>query len=184
MDCTHVNFFLLLFFKAKFMGVSCTWISFLPGARIYSSVENIMALEGLTVTWDWLPAKCRYWFIRDIDYFSKHHFLQHVPCRGALHKNDRLGYWCVACPSDEPVVYRTQRYRHDVLGERPIQFQQFIRIPTMFHGIMLLLGMAYFALLSVFSWTRNLLFKVSNLNADSMNAFVSYRVLSHQLISS
>ncbi|KAG0721476.1 Saccharopine dehydrogenase-like oxidoreductase [Chionoecetes opilio] len=77
----------------------------------------------------------------------------------ALYKNDKLGYWGVTFPSDAPVVYRTQRYRHDVLGERPIQFQQFIRMPSVVHGAMLILGMVYFALLSSFTWTRNLLFK-------------------------
>ena len=88
--------------------------------------------------------------------------------RGIIYKNDTLGYWGVSFPSDEPVVYRTQRYCHEVLGERPIQFQQFIRIPSMLHGAMLLLGMAYFALLSSFAWTRNLLFKVNNLNFDNV----------------
>lgn len=82
-----------------------------------------------------------------------------VPKKRVIHKNDQLGYWGVSFPSDEPVVYRTQRYRHDVLGQRPIQFQQFIRMPSVFHSIMLLMGMAYFGLLSMFSWTRNLLFK-------------------------
>lgn len=108
---------------------------------------------------------------------SKYNFL-HVLCRGALHKHDRLGYWGVSFPSDEPVVYRTQRYRHDVLGERPIQFQQFLRMPTVFHGIMLLLGMAYFGIMSTFSWTRNLLFKVSFLKCDSLCSFMPYTVSS------
>lgn len=88
--------------------------------------------------------------------------------RGALYKNDRLKYWGVSFPSDEPVVYRTQRYRYEVLGERPIQFQQFIRMPSMLHGALLLLGMAYFALLSSFAWTRNLLFKVNNFYVDDV----------------
>lgn len=83
--------------------------------------------------------------------------------RGTLYKNDTLGYWGVSFPSDEPVVYRTQRYRYEVLGERPIQFQQFLRMPSVLHGALLLLGMAYFALLSSFAWTRNLLFKVSTI---------------------
>uniref|UniRef100_A0A0N7ZAS2 Saccharopine dehydrogenase NADP binding domain-containing protein n=1 Tax=Scylla olivacea TaxID=85551 RepID=A0A0N7ZAS2_SCYOL len=82
-----------------------------------------------------------------------------VAKKGFLYKNDTLGYWGVSFPSDEPVVYRTQRYRHEMLGERPIQFQQFIRMPSLLHGALLLIGLAYFSLLSSFAWTRNLLFK-------------------------
>ena len=81
--------------------------------------------------------------------------------RGTLHKNSELNLWGVAFPTDEPVVYRTQRYRHDVLGERPLQFQQFLGLPTAFHGIALIIGMTYFLFVCYFSWTRKLLVKVS-----------------------
>ncbi|KAG7159546.1 saccharopine dehydrogenase-like oxidoreductase isoform X2 [Homarus americanus] len=79
--------------------------------------------------------------------------------KGALHKNDKLGLWGVPLPTDEPVVYRTQRYWYDVLKKRPIQFQQFIGIRSFFQGVGTLLGLAYFALLCYFSWTRHLLLK-------------------------
>lgn len=80
--------------------------------------------------------------------------------RGVLHKNDELGLWGVPLPTDEPVVYRTQRYRYEVLGQRPLQFQQFLGVRSSFQGVGLLLGMAYFTFLCFFSWTRKLLLKV------------------------
>lgn len=79
--------------------------------------------------------------------------------KGILHKNETLNMWGIPFPSDEPVVYRTQRYRSDVLGLRPVQFQQFFGLPSFFHGIGLLIGMAYFAVICYFSWTRKLLIK-------------------------
>ncbi|XP_042863377.1 saccharopine dehydrogenase-like oxidoreductase isoform X2 [Penaeus japonicus] len=82
-----------------------------------------------------------------------------VKKKGVLHKNEELGLWGVPLPTDEPVVYRTQRYRHDVLGQRPLQFQQFLGVRKFFQGFGLLLGMAYFSFLCFFSWTRNLLLK-------------------------
>lgn len=80
--------------------------------------------------------------------------------RGVLHKNEELGVWGVPLPTDEPVVYRTQRYRYEVLGQRPLQFQQFIGLRSPFQGVGLLIGMAYFTFLCFFSWTRKLLLKV------------------------
>ncbi|XP_037787469.1 saccharopine dehydrogenase-like oxidoreductase isoform X1 [Penaeus monodon] len=82
-----------------------------------------------------------------------------VKKKGVLHKNDELGLWGVPLPTDEPVVYRTQRYRYEVLGQRPLQFQQFLGVRSSFQGVGLLLGMAYFTFLCFFSWTRKLLLK-------------------------
>lgn len=79
--------------------------------------------------------------------------------KGFLHKNEKLGLWGVPMPTDEPVVYRTQRYRHDVLNQRPIQFQGFLGVRNIFQGVGMVLGLAYFALICYFSWTRNLLLK-------------------------
>lgn len=79
--------------------------------------------------------------------------------RGILHKNDKLGLWGIPLPTDEPVVYRTQRYRYDVLHQRPIQFQQFVCARNLFQSVGMLLGMAYFAFICYFSWTRVLLLK-------------------------
>ncbi|KAK7080206.1 hypothetical protein SK128_023796 [Halocaridina rubra] len=79
--------------------------------------------------------------------------------KGMLHKNDTLNIWGVPFPTDEPVIYRTQRYRYDVLNLRPVQFQQFMGVRNAFQGIGLAIGMAYFAFLSYFSWTRNILLK-------------------------
>ncbi|KAK8735411.1 hypothetical protein OTU49_005372, partial [Cherax quadricarinatus] len=78
---------------------------------------------------------------------------------GILHKNDKLGLWGIFLPTDEPVVYRTQRYRFDELQQRPIQFQQFFATRSFFQAVGMLLGMVYFAFMCYFGWTRNLLFK-------------------------
>lgn len=93
--------------------------------------------------------------------------------RGVLHKNEELGLWGVPLPTDEPVVYRTQRYRHDVLGQRPLQFQQFLGVRKFFQGFGLLLGMAYFSFLCFFSWTRNLLLKVITVHIFTFTFYTS-----------
>ncbi|XP_064120928.1 saccharopine dehydrogenase-like oxidoreductase isoform X2 [Macrobrachium nipponense] len=82
-----------------------------------------------------------------------------VTKKGMLHKNESVNLWGVAFPTDEPVVYRTQRHRHDVLGQRPIQFQQFLGFRNAFTAIGLICGMAYFAVVCYFNWTRKLLLK-------------------------
>ncbi|XP_066961736.1 saccharopine dehydrogenase-like oxidoreductase isoform X2 [Macrobrachium rosenbergii] len=82
-----------------------------------------------------------------------------VSKKGMLHKNEAVNLWGVAFPTDEPVVYRTQRHRHDVLGQRPVQFQQFLGFRSAFTAIGLIFGMAYFAVICYFSWTRKLLLK-------------------------
>ncbi|KAK3859036.1 hypothetical protein Pcinc_034811 [Petrolisthes cinctipes] len=82
-----------------------------------------------------------------------------VAKKDRMHKNDELGIWGLSLPTDEPVVYRTQHYRHSVLSQQPIQFQQFVGLRSFFQAAGLLIGMAYFALISYFSWTRKLLLK-------------------------
>ena len=80
--------------------------------------------------------------------------------RGAIHKNSTLNLWGVPLPTDEPMVYRTQRYRYDELGQRPIQYKGYLAVRSMMQAIGTVVGMMYFGLLAYFSFTRSLLLKV------------------------
>jgi len=80
--------------------------------------------------------------------------------RAPVHKESQvLNKWAVPLPGDEPQVYRTQRYRHDVLKQRPIQFHGYMCAPSLGAAVGLLFGMMYFVLISYFSLTRYLLLK-------------------------
>jgi len=80
--------------------------------------------------------------------------------RGPVHKESHaLQKWAVPLPGDEPQVYRTQRYRHDVLKQRPIQFHGYMALPSFGAALGTFIGMVYFVLIAYFSLTRYLLLK-------------------------
>ncbi|CAL4078332.1 unnamed protein product [Meganyctiphanes norvegica] len=83
-----------------------------------------------------------------------------LPKRTPIHKESHtLDKWAVPLPGDEPQVYRTQRYRNDVLNQRPIQFHGYMCLPSFGAALGVFVGMIYFVLISYFSLTRYLLFK-------------------------
>lgn len=80
--------------------------------------------------------------------------------RAPVHKESHtLHKWAVPMPGDEPQVYRTQRYRHDVLKQRPIQFHGYMALPSFGAALGTFIGMIYFVLIAYFSLTRYLLLK-------------------------
>ncbi|XP_076046939.1 saccharopine dehydrogenase-like oxidoreductase isoform X2 [Oratosquilla oratoria] len=82
-----------------------------------------------------------------------------LPRRNPLHYRDELGLYAVPMPTDEPVAFRTQYDFFHEYGRRPVQFRGYMGLRNAFQGIGVLLGMAYFAVLCYFSFTRKLLLK-------------------------
>ncbi|XP_060068458.1 saccharopine dehydrogenase-like oxidoreductase [Ylistrum balloti] len=72
---------------------------------------------------------------------------KHKPTkRGAVFKSEVLGKYCMPfLGSDKSVVYRSQRYKHDVLKQRPIQFSPYM----VQKGLLSVVGSILFGLLFV-----------------------------------
>lgn len=81
------------------------------------------------------------------------------PTKSLIHHSPETGFYGIPFPSDVPVVYRSQRYRHDVQGLQPLQFQQFLAFRSWLQAVGMLFGMAYFGVMSMIGWTRNLVLK-------------------------
>jgi len=105
--------------------------------------------------------------VAQLDIIRKLLFLRKLPTpkyplakRIPVHKETHtLDSWAVPLAGDEPQVYRTQRYRHDVLHQRPIQFHGYMCLPSFGAALGVFIGMIYFVLISYFSLTRYLLLK-------------------------
>lgn len=75
-------------------------------------------------------------------------------------KNEELGGWCVPLPlSDRDIVSNSQRWFYEYHNEKPVQFEEYIVVPKIYHAIILTLGMLYFNFLIYFNCTRKLLLK-------------------------
>jgi len=91
--------------------------------------------------------------------------------RGNIFFSEEVDNYCLPFPgSDRAVVYRTQRYNHDVLNIHPIQFNPYLRLPSMFFAYFTAFMGVIFAILSSFSFGRWLL--------EAFPSFFSFGVFS------
>jgi len=90
--------------------------------------------------------------------------------RDNIFYSDEVGEYCLPFPgSDRSVVYRTQRYNH-VLERHPVQFNAYLRLPSMFYAYLTAFVGVIFAFLCSFSFGRYLL--------ESYPSFFSFGVFS------
>ncbi|XP_069117747.1 saccharopine dehydrogenase-like oxidoreductase isoform X2 [Argopecten irradians] len=87
---------------------------------------------------------------------SKHR----VSERSAVFKSEVVGKYCLPfLGSDKSVVYRTQRYKHDVLKQRPIQFVPYLVKDGLVSVVGNILFGLLFLIMSSFGLGRTLLMK-------------------------
>jgi len=78
--------------------------------------------------------------------------------RANLFFSEDVDNYCLPFPgSDRSVVYRTQRYNNDVLNSHPVQFNAYLRLPSMFYAYFVAFMGVMFGFLSSFSFGRMLL---------------------------
>jgi len=84
--------------------------------------------------------------------------------RRPLHYQDAVGNWCLPfLGSDRSVVNRSQRYIYEESKSRPIQFNAFLRMPSLFVSLMTAFMGVIFGIMASFSFGRTLLEKYPGL---------------------
>uniref|UniRef100_A0A1B6MG41 Saccharopine dehydrogenase NADP binding domain-containing protein n=1 Tax=Graphocephala atropunctata TaxID=36148 RepID=A0A1B6MG41_9HEMI len=78
--------------------------------------------------------------------------------RPLLHKSEVVNKWCLPFPgSDKPVMYRSQRLRHEQDKVRPVQVQAYMGFASLLHVFIVALIGGIFSLMTKTAFTRQLL---------------------------
>lgn len=74
--------------------------------------------------------------------------------------DEEVNGWCLPVPiGDRDIVKNSQRWFHEYNDEKPVQFEEYIVVPKLYHALFLALAMFYITILIYFNFTRKLLIK-------------------------
>ncbi|XP_074660524.1 saccharopine dehydrogenase-like oxidoreductase [Tubulanus polymorphus] len=83
-----------------------------------------------------------------------------IPGRNPISYSDEVSNWILPFPgSDKSVIQRTQRHIYYELEKKPVQFEAYYRVPSLFASLVVAFCAIVFGILAKFSFGRSLLEK-------------------------